>query len=451
MKPVVAVTGVMNTKGTELHFISEQIKKQGCDTLVIELSLGKQVNEDWIDIPLSEVLKETGAKPEEIFAMTRGAASKIVTEAGKKLFTRLQKEGKIQGIIAFCGGVGSAMVSPIMQAMPFGFPKLLLSTVLRNAMQYIGSKDISLMYPVSESGLNGVTKRILSTAAGSIAGGAKMYSEYVPDADKPLVAVTMQGVTTPCAQSVVNHVDNWGQELGMIIHATGAGGMALEDMIREGYFKGVIDVTLGEMMGNMLGGVCDCGPNRLEAACECGVPQVLAPGSLDFGVFRNAEAIPEYKRNECADGIPGRAIYFHNTNSTVLCATLDETFEMGRIIGTKLSNAKEKTSMCIPMRGFSGYDMEGTNIDWGWAGPQKAPSWIPSEEHHGWSKRAEVFIKGLLDTLDRSNTNIDLYQVDMHINDPCFAELLAGLMDKMLHGGWVVGCEDNGTTILQVK
>lgn len=120
-----------------------------------------------------------------------------MTNAAVKLVSNMYKEGRIQGFISYCGGMGSSISSKVMQILPLGFPKILLSTMLHNSAEYIGEKDIAMMYPVTESGLNRVSRQILNTAAGIVAGGAKAYFSYADEQSKPLVAVSMQGLRLP--------------------------------------------------------------------------------------------------------------------------------------------------------------------------------------------------------------------------------------------------------------
>ena len=450
MKPVVAVLGILDTKGKEIQYIAEKIKCYGCDAIVIELSLGKEVKEPWIDITIRDLLRRVEKKPEDIFALSRGEAALIVTEAAVKNIELLQTEGKIQGIISYCGGMGSSISSKVMQTLPLGFPKILLSTMLHNAQEYIGSKDIAMMYPVTESGLNSVSRKILNTAAALIAGGAKGYMNYKPDQDKPLVAVSMQGVTTPCSQYIINRLKEDGEADGMIFHANGEGGKAMEDMLGEGYFAAAADVTLGECSAHLLGGVNNAGPGRMSGAALNGIPQVMAPGSVDFSSFRNRGEMGERLNHEIDTGVLGRKAHFHNTYCTICTVTPEEAYGLGESFAKKLNFAKAPTTFFIPMRGWSAYDIEAPDIEKGWAGPGSGPSWIPSRNHPGWSYRAERFIEGFLGKLNPDNENIQVYQADMHLNSPEFAELLYGELKDILHGNREKGKYDQGKIVKRI-
>ena len=144
MKPIVVVAGIMDTKGKELLYIRDRVRVMGCDTLMIELSLGKEVKADWIDVHISDLLRGVDKTPSDIFAMTRGDAAKVVTEAAIKYITRLQKSGKMHALIAYCGGMGSSIVAPVMQTLPYGMPKILHSTMVHCAEQYLANKDVEM-------------------------------------------------------------------------------------------------------------------------------------------------------------------------------------------------------------------------------------------------------------------------------------------------------------------
>lgn len=217
MKPIVVVAGIMDTKGKELLYIRDRVRVMGCDTLMIELSLGKEVKADWIDVHISDLLRGVDKTPSDIFAMTRGDAAKVVTEAAIKYITRLQKSGKMHALIAYCGGMGSSIVAPVMQTLPYGMPKILLSTMVHCAEQYLANKDIAMLYSVTEAGLNHISRQILNTAAGVVTGGAKAYVDFKDEDAKPLIAVTMQGVTTPCAERVVSHIAQSNEYDGILI------------------------------------------------------------------------------------------------------------------------------------------------------------------------------------------------------------------------------------------
>lgn len=292
-----------------------------------------------------------------------------------------------------------------------------------------------------------VSRQILNTAAGVVAGGAKAYVDFKDEDAKPLIAVTMQGVTTPCAERVVSHIAQSNEYDGMIIHANGEGGRTLEYMAKEGCFRAMAEITLGEMSANLLHGINDAGPDRLNSAIACGIPQVLAPGSVDFSSFRNRDAMAPRLLEEEKAGVLGRRTHYHNTNCTVCTITPDEAYGQGKTIADKLNKAKDTVCILVPMRGWSAYDISAPDIKRGWAGPGSGPSWVPNPEHPEWSLRAEYFINGFMSAIDKSNKHVEMYRVDMHINQPEFADLFYLALHSILDGRYEKGSLANGKIV----
>ena len=257
----------------------------------------------------------------------------------------------------------------------------------------------------------------------------------------------MQGVTTPCAERVVSHIAQSNEYDGMIIHANGEGGRTLEYMAKEGCFRAMAEITLGEMSANLLHGINDAGPDRLNSAIACGIPQVLAPGSVDFSSFRNRDAMAPRLLEEEKAGVPGRRTHYHNTNCTVCTITPDEAYGQGQTIADKLNKAKDTVCILVPMRGWSAYDISAPDIKRGWAGPGSGPSWVPNPEHPEWSLRAEYFINGFMSAIDKSNKHVEMYRVDMHINQPEFADLFYLALHSILDGRYEKGSLANGKIV----
>lgn len=436
MKPVVLVTGILDTKGAELRYISEQIRESGCDTLIMELSLGREVGEPWIDIPLGKVLEVIGKTPEDIYKKSRNDAGELVSQAGILVAKKLQLEGRINGIISYCGSMGSAITSAVMRELPYGFPKHLLSTSLHNYENYVQFKDMMVMYPLSECGFNVISKKIMSTAAGAIAGAAKMNAGFSNEIDtNKLVPVTMQGVTTPCGQRAYNIVNSWPGYESMIIHCTGAGGLSIEAMAREKAFAGLLDLNIAELGNNKLGGKSNSGPGRLVQAAANGIPQVIGTGSLDFVTFGGGDHdVPQKYMDEVARKIEGRVYSRHNVNVSIISTTVEECRELARELAEKISCASAPTAALIPLRGSSGYEMESPDIRKGWAGPGAAPCWLPYDGHPHWSKRSVNFMEELCADLPGDNGNIKVFACDMHINDPEYADTAAEMIRRMIDG-----------------
>ncbi|MFB3042126.1 MAG: Tm-1-like ATP-binding domain-containing protein, partial [Candidatus Poribacteria bacterium] len=211
--------------------------------------------------------------------------------------------------------------------------------------------------------------------------------------DKPLIGATMFGVTTPCVTKAREVLEEAGYEV-LVFHATGAGGRAMEDLVKGGFIVGVLDATTTELADELVGGVLSAGPNRLEAAGNLGVPQVIAPGALDMVNFGPPDTIPEKFRN--------RKFYQHNPTVTLMRTTVEENAELGKIMGRKLSQAKGPTTVIIPRQGVSAIDTEGQPFD----SPEAREAWIEN-------------LKASL------GDNVRLIEMNNHINDDEFATKLA--------------------------
>jgi uncharacterized protein (UPF0261 family) len=287
-----------------------------------------------------------------------------------------------------------------MQELPVGFPKMMVSTLAAGDVQpYVGIKDITMMYSVVDiAGLNRISRQVLANAAGAVCG---MVEQNVPAADdKPLIAATMFGVTTPCVTTMREQFEDAGYEV-LVFHATGSGGQAMEGLINDGFITGVADVTTTEWCDELVGGVLSAGPNRLEAAAKQGVPQVVSCGALDMVNFWGIETVPPQFKD--------RTLYKHNPNVTLMRTTPEECAELGRIIANKLNQAKGPVALFIPLQGVSAIDKEGQ------------PFHLPHAN------------EALFNSL-RQNVRppVELVELDMHINDPVFAAAMSKRLLEML-------------------
>jgi uncharacterized protein (UPF0261 family) len=281
-----------------------------------------------------------------------------------------------------------------MQAVPVGVPKIMVSTLASgDTSPYVQSKDICMMYSVVDiAGINRLSRQILANAAGAIVG---MVNAEVPavTADKPLIAATMFGVTTACVTKAREILEAAGYEV-LVFHATGTGGQAMEDLIKGGFLAGVLDVTTTELADELVGGILSAGPDRLEAAGESGLPQVVAPGALDMVNFGPPDTVPEK--------FSDRLFYQHNPTVTLMRTTPEETAELGRIMARKLSEAQGPTTVIIPIQGVSAIDKTGQPFD----SPEARTAWIENLKAH-------------------IGNNVTVIEMDTHINDDEFATKLA--------------------------
>jgi len=433
-KVKILVAGILDTKGKEIRFIADRIKASGGEPIILELSVGKEAG--WADIPVSEVVEKVGSSTKKIFSMERAKASEIIVDGAIQIAREMLNRGELDGMIAMGGSMGTSMATRVMQTLPIGVPKVMLSTMTSGDVRpYVGTKDICMVYPIAEVGLNAVTRIVLNNAAGAVVGMARA-PVLEKTAEKPLVGCMMFGVTTPAVLRVSKYFEDKGYDI-MINHAVGSGGQSMEELITDGYIIGMLDITTHEIVDFMLGGVLSAGPDRLTAAGKRGIPQVVAPGGLDVINFTTPDSVPAHYKDEL--DIPGRVIKVHNPTVTVVGTSLDEAHDIAKHIAGKLNKAKGPTALCVPMKGWGAYDTAGKNPDLGWAEDSPAPTWISDPDRKEWSWRSQYFVKGLRESIDRSKKNLDVLIVDRHMNEASFADLMAELLDEMLSGTWKKG------------
>jgi uncharacterized protein (UPF0261 family) len=402
MAKTVGIIGTLDTKGLEFQFIKERIEASSASTFVVNTGiLGEPHFEP--DISAGEVavaggtslqvLRDEGDRGKSVATMAQGAA-KIVSE--------LHGDGKIDGLISLGGSAGTTIGTTAMRAMPVGVPKVMVSTLASgDTSPYVDTKDISMMYSVVDiAGINNLSRQILTNAAGAIVG---MVNAEAPAAeDKPLIGATMFGVTTPCVTKVREILENAGYEV-LVFHATGTGGRAMEDLVKGGFIVGVLDITTTELADELVGGVLSAGPERLEAAGNLGVPQVVAPGALDMVNFGPPDTVP--------DKFKDRTFYQHNPTVTLMRTTVAENAELGRIMGRKLSQAKGPTTVIIPKQGVSAIDQEGQPF-------------YSAEAEAAWIENLKANLAGA----------VTVIEMDHHINDDAFATKLAETLLESLKG-----------------
>jgi uncharacterized protein (UPF0261 family) len=325
---------------------------------------------------------------------------------------RLQAEGRLDGVLGLGGSGGSSLVPSAMRELPVGVPKLMVSTVASgDTRPYVGESDVTMMYSVVDiAGINQISGRILSNAAGAISGMAKAEVAEA-DEDKPLVGATMFGVTTPCVDAARERLEALGYEV-LVFHATGAGGRSMEALMRDGFITGVLDTTTTELADELVGGVLSAGPDRLEAAGELGIPQVVSLGALDMVNFGPPDTVPKE--------FEGRLFYEHNPTVTLMRTTPEECAELGRRIAGKLNDARGPLTIFVPLEGVSLIDTAG-------------------QVFHDAAADAALF-EALRENLDG---DVEVRELDTDINDPAFARAMAERLHD-LYTAWVGEREEVG-------
>jgi uncharacterized protein (UPF0261 family) len=391
----VVLLGTLDTKGAEYAFLRERLLEHGVDVLLVDAGVNEPAVEP--DIGRAELAPNVA---ELAAAGDRGAAVTAMAEGAERVVTQLHADGRLDGILALGGSGGSSIATRAMRALPVGVPKLMVSTVASgDTRPYVGAVDVTMMYSVVDiSGVNSVSARIMANAAGAIVGMVK--ATVPPLKEKPLVAASMFGVTTPCVTRARERLEEHGYEV-LVFHATGAGGESMEALARGGFLAGVLDATTTELADELVGGVLSAGPDRLDAAGAAGVPQVVSLGALDMVNFGPRETVPPQ--------FEGRNLYVHNPTVTLMRTTPEECAELGRTIGRKLSAAKSPTVLFVPLKGVSMIDVEG-------------------QVFYDADADAALFA-GLRETLDDS---VEVHEVETDINDEAFAVAMADRLHELI-------------------
>jgi uncharacterized protein (UPF0261 family) len=395
----VLLVGTLDTKGLEYQFVRDLLQAGGLSTRVIDAgALGPPPFPP--DVPRERVFAAAGTTLEEVQrARDRGKAVEVAARGVSRLVGEFESDAS--GILALGGSAGTSIGTAAMRALPFGLPKLMVSTLASGQVrQYVGVRDILMMHSVVDiSGLNRISRTVLSNAANAMIGMAGRRRLESQDS-KPLITATMFGVTTPCVEASRKRLEQDGYEV-LVFHATGTGGQTMEAFIADGLIKGALDVTTTELADELVGGVLSAGRDRLTAAGLRGVPQVISLGALDMVNFGPPETVPEKFR--------GRRFYQHNPTVTLMRTTPEENDRLGKEIAQKASAARGPTAVLVPLRGVSAIDKEGQ------------PFW--------WPEADQALFQSLRAWM---GPNVRLLEVDRHINDPEFADLTARTLLELM-------------------
>ena len=350
----VALLGTLDTKGEEYSWLKDRLEDLGVQVLSVDV--GSFSASPLADVSSDEVIAAAGAEAAVLRQRRdRGEMMTVMGQGAAKVLHGLAAEGRIHGMLSLGGSGGSSVAAPAMQALPVGFPKLLVSTMASGDVKpYVGEVDATLTYSVVDvAGINSISEMVLGNAAAGIAGMAKAYQARLsapPHDHKPLVGITMFGVTTPAADEARRTLNELGYE-ALGFHATGTGGRAMEKLVDSGLLAGVCDLTTTELADDLVGGVLSAGPDRLEIAGTKGVPQVVSLGALDMVNFGPMDTVPAQ--------FAGRNLFVHNPTVTLMRTTAEEMRELGRRIAEKLAGAVGPTELFIPLQGVSAIDVDG--------------------------------------------------------------------------------------------
>ena len=382
----VLLIGTLDTKGVEFAYIRDRLTAAGVPVLVADGGRGE---------PAFRPDFTVGGPGERNVAVTTAATGAAA------LARKLHAEGRLDGILGLGGSAGTVIGTAAMRAVPVGIPKVMVSTLASGDVRpYVGTRDIAMFHSVVDiAGLNRISRLVLDNAAAAMIGMWSQVRTPHSALRTRTIAATMFGVTTPCVQAARRHLEATECEV-VTFHATGTGGRTMEELIAEGQFDGVLDLTTTELADELVGGVMAAGPDRLTAAALKGIPQVIGVGALDMVNFGPRNTIPAR--------FAGRRFHEHNSTVTLMRTTPEENDRLGLEIAQKACAAKGPTAILLPLRGVSALDVEG------------GPFWWPEAD------------AALFQSLRNWVAGVELIELDLHINDPEFARVAADTLLRLI-------------------
>jgi len=406
MDKTIAIVATMDTKGYEAKYLKEQIERKGKNTLLIDDGMLNPPLAVKPDIMQETVAEASGSSFEIVRGLGRGAAEEIMMKGVAKVLKDAHTAGRFDGVIAIGGQDGALLAAAGMRTLPVGVPKLIVTPIFQGQERfgnYVDTNDLMMMHSVVDIlGVNELSKKIFDVAIGAIVGmvDANVSSKMLQS--KNLIATTMFGNTTPLGMMVKSLLEKKGYEM-VVFHPNGTGGRSMEELIKQGAFAAVLDMTPHEVTGELFGDLMRAGPDRLEAAGRKGVPQLIVPGCIDFLTLGPFDSLPaKYKK---------RKVYHFNPAVTIVRTTKSEMALTAKVMADKLNKAVGPTAVVIPLGGFSMYVHKGEEL------------YDPEAD--------KVFIETFKKHL---RPEIKVTEVDAHINDRIVAETIVPILIGLMEG-----------------
>ncbi len=402
MKKTILMIGSFDTKAEDYAFVRDLIAARGHAVLALNTGVLGTTDRFPVDVEADKVAANGGG---DLAALRdkqdRGEAIKVMCLGAAAVTTEMYAQGRFDAMLGLGGSGGANVIAPAMRALPVGVPKVLVSTVASgDTAPYVGLKDVTMIPSVVDvAGVNRISEKIYKEAVGAVCGMAEM--DYASSAEqKPIIAASMFGQTTPCVTRCKEELTAKGYEV-LVFHASGTGGKTMEGMVDEGYVAGVLDITTTEWSDELLGGMFSAGPTRLEAPGRAGVAHLIVPGCVDMVNFGPPQTVPEQ--------FSGRTLYESKPTVTLMRTTAEENARIGEIFAEKANASKGKVAFLLPLRGLSVLDSEGGAF---------------------WSPEADLALFRAIKENVRGD--IPVVELDAHINDEAFSRrAVAILMDLM--------------------
>jgi uncharacterized protein (UPF0261 family) len=392
----------LDTKGSEAVFVRDRLRSLGADVQLVDT--GSLAAPTVVaDIPREAVFAAAGVNLAELRArQDRGEAVAAAARGAAQLALAAHARGELSGVMGIGGSAGTTIATTAMRALPLGVPKIMVSTLASgNVRSWVEDRDIFMLNSVVDiAGLNRISRTVLDEAARAIAGMVLFPHAPAESTERPLIAATMFGVTTPCVTAAKQILETAGYEV-LVFHATGSGGRAMERLIEEGHIAGVLDITTTELADELVGGVLSAGPDRLNAAGRKGTPQVISVGALDMVNFGPRDTVPP--------PFLSRKFHQHNPTVTLMRTTPAECAELGKQIGERAAAATGPVTILLPAEGVSAIDRAGQ----------------PFEDREA---RTQLYA-----AIRRHAGKVEVRELPCHINDELFARTAAESLLQQLH------------------
>lgn len=409
--PRILLIGTGDTKADELLFMQRCIADVGGEPVMMDISVlgdppySARHDKHAVAAAADTTIEAVIASGDENSSMT------LMALGASRLTRRLCNDGKIDGVIAIGGTMGTDLALDVALALPLGFPKLIVSTIAFSHLippERIAADLMMTLWAGGLYGLNGTCRAVLSQACGAIVGACR--SVIRPRPERPIVALTSLGKS--CLSYIVElkpELEARGYEV-VVFHTTGMGGRAMESIAAQGGFAAVLDLSLQEVANQLMGSVVNSGIDRLMNAGRRGIPQIVAPGAIDMVDFPAWLPVPA----DLAD----RPFHAHNRLLASATSRPEDRRRIARAIADKLATATAPVAFVLPSGGIQQWDREGEPLH----DPQGLGAFV--EE-----MRAAI------------RPPVEFHEIKEHINDAGFVAKVLDIFDRWVASGVVAVCK----------
>ncbi len=415
----IVIISTLDTKGSEAAFLKNLIEERGHRVVLLDIGSAGEPSIP-ADISAKEVAKAGGGTIEELRKMKdTSKVSSIMVEGAIKKVKALSEKGELDGIFSFGGASNTTMATAVMQSLPFGIAKVVLSSTVAmptSTAGYFGTKDIAILQSVVDIvGFNSLVEDLLRRGAGGICGmvelGGGSTSVTGTTRKKDMIALTEFKFSEECCSHIRERLEEKGFEV-IPFHAQGVGDRAMEDLIEEGHFQGVMDIVPAGVSEELFRGNRAAGPNRLEKAGQMGIPQLITPCGFDMLSCGPLERRDRGDPLWVAKDIKNRKLFIPDAFRVQARTTAQELKEIAREVARKLNQSKGPVTVLIPLEGWSSLDKEGMPL-------------YDTEADRAFVQELKVFL----------NPNIPLIELDLHLNTREFAEEAVNQFMKLYERG----------------